>query len=146
MCGGDCDWAPNVNPGEPIEDGLYIGVTVGVIVFRAPGGEIVVHAGEYAFIPMTSRVPERLDAPPSVLIDDNDLRFDANGTPVKAGFDEKLGPRRSPGSTALDPQDRKQGTQSLKVTYVAGASAGAAGSASRLPPCGQDCWRPSGRP
>ncbi len=105
LCSGDCDWAPNVNPGEPIEDGLYIGVTGGVIVFRAPGGEIVVHAGEYAFIPMASRVPERLDAPPSVLIDDNDLRFDANGTPVKTGFDDKLGPRRSPGSSAPDSQE-----------------------------------------
>ncbi len=105
LCSGDCDWAPNVNPGEPIEDGLYIGVTAGVIVFRAPGGEIVVRAGEYAFIPMASRVPERLDAPPSVLIDDNDLRFDANGTPVRAGFDDKLGLRRNPASGAPDSQE-----------------------------------------
>lgn len=50
LCGGDCDWAPNVNPGEPIEDGLYIGVTEGIIIFRAQGGEIIVRAGEYAFI------------------------------------------------------------------------------------------------
>jgi len=110
LCGGDCDWAPNVNPGEPIEDGLYIGVTEGVIDFRAQGGEIVVRAGEYAFIPMASRVPEKLNGPPSVLIDDNDLRFDAGGTATQSGFDSKLGTRRVPDSTApkpgsTDPED-----------------------------------------
>ncbi len=104
LCGGDCDWAPNVNPGEPIEDGLYIGVSEGVIVFRAQGGEIIVRAGEYAFIPMASRVPEKLDAPPSVLIDDNDLRSDADGSAVQSGFDTHLGTRRSPGGSPLETQ------------------------------------------
>ena len=109
LCNGDCQWAPNVNPGDPIEDGLYIGVTEGVIVFRTPVAEIVVHAGEYAFIPMASRVPERLDAPPSVLIDDHDLRFTADGKPARTGFDEKLGTRRSsdpsiPDSQGTDPK------------------------------------------
>jgi hypothetical protein len=99
LCGGDCDWAPNVNPGEPIEDGLYIGVTEGVIVFRAQGGEIVVRAGEYAFIPMATRVPESLDTPPPVLIDDNELRFDADGAKMQSGFDAKLGTRRAPDSS-----------------------------------------------
>ena len=104
LCGGDCDWAPNVNPGEPIEDGLYIGVSEGVIVFRAEGGEIVVRAGEYAFIPMASRVPEKLDSPPSVLIDDNDLRSDVDGSASQSGFDSKLGTRRTPKSSAPDTQ------------------------------------------
>lgn len=104
LCGGDCNWAPNVSPGEPIEDGLYIGVTEGVIVFRAQGGEIVVRAGEYAFIPMASRVPEKLDTPPAVLIDDNDLRFDADGSAMQTGFDAKLGTRRSPDSSAPETQ------------------------------------------
>ena len=124
LCSGDCNWAPNVNPGEPIEDGLYIGVTEGAIMFRAQGGDIVVHAGEYAFIPLSSRVPEKLDVPPTVLIDDNDLRFGANGssarpddddTVSRAGFDSKLGTRRSsasdpsnssdPDSQSTDPKD-----------------------------------------
>jgi hypothetical protein len=103
LCGGDCTWAPNVNPGEPIEDGLYIGVTEGVIDFRAEGGEIVVRAGEYAFIPMASRVPEKLNGPPSVLFDDNDMRFDADSGATQSGFDSKLGTRRSPESTAPKP-------------------------------------------
>jgi hypothetical protein len=100
LCGGDCNWAPNVDPGEPIEDGLYIGVTAGVIEFRAQGGDIVVRAGEYAFIPLGSRAPERLDAPPPVLIDDNDLRYDADGSASQSGFDSKLGTRRSPDASA----------------------------------------------
>ncbi len=106
LCGGDCNWAPNVNPGEPIEDGLYIGVSEGVIVFRAQGGEIVVRAGEYAFIPMASRVPKKLDSPPSVLIDDNDLRSDADGNASQSGFDSKLGTRRTPASSAPETQSK----------------------------------------
>lgn len=105
LCGGDCNWAPNVNPGEPIEDGLYIGVTGGAIVFRAQGGDIVVRAGEYAFIPIGARPPERLDAPPPVLIDDNDLRFDADGSAMQSGFDSKLGTRRSPDASAPKADD-----------------------------------------
>ena len=138
LCRGDCSWAPNVNPGEPIEDGLYIGVTEGAIMFRAQGGDIVVHAGEYAFIPLASRVPEKLDTPPTVLIDDNDLRFDADGssarpgdddTVSRAGFDSKLGTRRSPDSDpsgsgdpdsqSTDPKDAgSQGTPELPVIGI----------------------------
>ena len=98
LCSGDCASAPNVSPGQPIEDGLYIAVTDGAIVFRAQGGEIVVSAGEFAFIPMSTRVPERLDVAPSILIDD-DLRLDADGNANLSGFDSKLGTRRSPDST-----------------------------------------------
>lgn len=107
LCGGDCNWAPNVNPGEPIEDGLYIGVTAGVIAFRAQGGDIVVRAGEYAFIPLGPRAPERLDSPPPVLIDDNDLRFDADGGAPQSGFDSKLGTRRSPDASAPNAEGSK---------------------------------------
>lgn len=117
LCGGDCNWAPNVNPGEPIEDGLYIGVTGGVIEFRAQGGNIVVRAGEYAFVPMGARAPERLDSPPAVLIDDNDLRIDADGSAAQSGFDSKLGIRRSPDGSAPDsdgntPDSSKPGDSS----------------------------------
>lgn len=98
LCGGDCNSAPNVNPGEPIEDGLYIAVTDGAIVFLAQGGEIVVNAGEFAFIPMATRIPEPLDVPPAILIDD-DLNLDADGNATLSGFDSKLGTRRSPDSS-----------------------------------------------
>jgi hypothetical protein len=102
-----------VNPGEPIEDGLYIGVTEGTIVFRAQGGDITARAGEYVFIPMGARAPERLDAPPPVLIDDNDLRFDADGSTVQSGFDSKLSTRRSPEPAApgADDSDSDGSTQ-----------------------------------
>lgn len=98
LCSGDCASAPNVSSGQPIEDGLYIAVTDGAIVFVAQGGEIVVSAGEFAFIPMTSRVPEKLDVPPVILIDD-DLQLDADGNANLSGFDSKLGTRRSPDSS-----------------------------------------------
>ncbi len=62
-------------------------------------------AGEYVFIPMGARAPERLDAPPPVLIDDNDLRFDAGGGTVQSGFDSKLGTRRSPEPAAPGADD-----------------------------------------
>ena len=99
LCVGDC--------GEDVEDGLYIGVTAGAIVFRTTTAEIVVSAGEFAFIPMSTRVPEILDGPPAVLIDDNDLRFDADGSAGRSGFDNKLGTRRSPDSSSAQPQDSK---------------------------------------
>jgi len=113
FCNGDCDWVPGVDPFTPIEDGLYLGVTDGTIFFRNEIMEIELDAGEYAFIPLVSRAPVRLDAPPLVLLDDNDLRFDPNVSPPPvadddgstAGFDSKLGPRREPdgSSSSAEP-------------------------------------------
>jgi len=97
FCNGDCD--------GNAEDGLYIGVTAGAIVFRNPAGEIVVEAGEFAFIPLSSRQPEMLDVPPTLLIDDNDLLFDADADGSRTGFDDRLGARRSAESATLRPQD-----------------------------------------
>lgn len=102
LCSGDC--------GEGTEDGLYIGVTEGAIAFRTATSEIVVRAGEFVFIPMSTRVPEMLDQPPAVLIDDSDLRFDADGNTSKpdsgrSGFDDKLGTRRSPDPNSAQPQE-----------------------------------------
>ncbi len=113
LCGGDCNTAPNVAAGQPIEDGLYIAVTDGAIVFRAQGGEIVVSAGEFAFIPMATRVPEPLDEPPALLIDD-ELQLDADGSTNLSGFDSKLGTRRSPdtnkpGGQSTTPEDGSSG-------------------------------------
>lgn len=116
FCNADCNFVPGVNPNAPIEDGLYLGVTEGEIFFRNENGDIDIQAGEYAFIPLADRVPVPLDAPPPVLIDDNDLRFDADGNPVArqpqpdadeastlSGFDSKLGTRRAPATSAPLP-------------------------------------------
>jgi hypothetical protein len=125
FCNADCNFVPGVNPNAPIEDGLYLGVTDGAIFFRNENADIDLQAGEYAFIPLADRVPVQLDAPPPVLIDDNELRFDADGNLVGqepragdqddgslTGFDSKLGTRREPESgtppaddTAADPAD-----------------------------------------
>ena len=114
FCSADCGWAPGVRPGEPIEDGLYIGVNDGAISFVNEAGEIVLYAGEYAFIPLVSRVPERLDVPPPGLIDFNDLSFDDAGATLqpdddkddtRSGFDSQLATRRSTDTKGTEPDD-----------------------------------------
>lgn len=114
FCNADCNFVPGVNPNAPIEDGLYLGVTEGAIFFRNENADIDIQAGEYAFIPLADRVPVPLSAPPPVLLDDNDLRFDADGNLVGqeprageqddgslTGFDNKLGTRREPDPSAV---------------------------------------------
>lgn len=121
FCNGDCNFVPGVNPNAPIEDGLYLGVTEGAIFFRNENADIDVQAGEYAFIPLADRVPVQLNTAPPVLIDDNDLRFDADGNLVGqqprageqnadalTGFDSKLGTRREPDPNA-PPADGSTG-------------------------------------
>jgi len=112
FCRGDCAWAPGVTPGAPVEDGLYLGVVEGTIWFRTPAETIEVAAGGYAFIPLATQRPEMLDTPPPVLLDDNDLRFQAgqagsrpgdSGREPSAeapGFDSALGTRRGAPATS----------------------------------------------
>ncbi len=110
FCDRDCDWVPGVAAGAPIPDGLYLGVTAGVIVFRTSTATIELKAGEYAFIPLDDPQPQRLDSPPAVLLDDNDLRFDPGSDPSGAirpdddngmrGFNATLGTRRAPQSSS----------------------------------------------
>jgi hypothetical protein len=123
FCNADCNFVPGVNPNAPIEDGLYLGVTEGTIVFRNENGDIQLQAGEYAFIPLADRTPVQMDVPPPVLLDDNDLRFDADGNLVGqeprqeaagsselSGFDNKLGTRRVPESSeSQDSSDAAPG-------------------------------------
>ena len=107
FCNGDCDWVPGVAAGAAIPDGLYLGVTAGVIVFRTATTTIELKAGEYAFIPLDEPEPQRLNSPPAVLLDDNDLRFDPGSDSSGAtrpgddngmrGFNATLGTRRSSG-------------------------------------------------
>jgi hypothetical protein len=110
FCNGDCAWAPGTTSGQPLEDGLYLGVTEGAIVFRNEKGDVEIRAGEFAFIPLADRTLRNLTVPPPVLLDNYDLAPDPDGSAqqrpdgsVPAGFDSKLGTRRSADSSAYDP-------------------------------------------
>ncbi|HSD69162.1 MAG TPA: FecR domain-containing protein, partial [Woeseiaceae bacterium] len=113
-CNGDCGWAPGISAGQPLEDGLYLGVTEGIIVFRNEFGDIEVRAGQFAFIPLSDRRLQQLATPPAVLLDANDLGLDEAGTaqsrpddaPV-TGFDSKLGTRRTPTPAGYEPADEE---------------------------------------
>ncbi len=134
FCNADCNFVPGVNPNAPIEDGLYLSVTEGAIFFRNENADIELQAGEYAFIPLADRIPVPLDVPPPVLIDDNDLRFDANGNLVGqqaepgtdaggslSGFDSKLGTRRAPetgSNTPASPGASPEGDGSIPAQPI----------------------------
>ena len=146
LCIGDCDWAPGVSAGTPVPDGLYIMVTDGTIVFRNEVMNIDVTAGEFVFIPLDTRRPERLDTVPPVFIDTSDVVFDPSrvtpkpqtGAPdqrpdddaAPTGFDAALGTRRAPDSSAPSSSSAQQGdddsgkrdtpTQSIQGTDDAG--------------------------
>ena len=118
LCSGDCNTAPGVTPGAVVPDGLYLMVTEGSIAFSNEVATLVLVAGEFAYIPFDTRQPTRLDAAPAVFIDDTDFRFgddlDGDGIPDPTGFDEALGTRRvpdssAPGTSALDPSNTEQG-------------------------------------
>ena len=97
--------------GAAIPDGLYLGVTEGVIVFRTATTTIELKAGEYAFIPLDNPQPQRLDTPPAILLDENDLRFDpeADDEGNLQGFDSRLGTRRAPPASTAPADGSKSG-------------------------------------
>lgn len=112
FCNGDCTRVPVIPASAPIADGLYLGITAGVIVFRTSTRTIELTAGEYAFIPLDDPEPQRLDEAPAVLLDDNDFRFDAGSKPERGteqsgptGFNTAIGTRRSPDSSAPEQDD-----------------------------------------
>ena len=137
FCNGDCDWVPGVSAGSPIPDGLYLGVTEGVIVFRTSAETIELKAGEYAFIPLDVPEPQRLNSPPAVLLDENDLRFDPGNTQSGAtrpddgsttGFNATLGTRRAPptssaassdGESSEDPNNDDGSAETPKIPTIA---------------------------
>ena len=110
FCLGDCGWAPGVAAGVRIEDGLYLGVTAGIIFFRNETGEFELKAGQFAFVPLSDRKLRRLSVPPAVLLDESDLNRDAGGDPLSppdkaglgSGFDSTLGTRRVPDKDRQD--------------------------------------------
>ncbi len=102
LCSGDCG-------GEP--DGLYVRVSEDSIFFSNEIATVDVNAGEFLFVPLESRKPERLDiAPPVFAADDGSFSFQIEVQPdlspesPPAGFDTKLGTRREPDSSAPEPQ------------------------------------------
>ena len=113
---GNCDTAPGVAPGTTVARGLYIMVSEGTIVFSNELADLELTAGEFAFIPIDSRQPARLDTAPPVFIDDSDFRFVADDGQPPSGFDSKLGLRREaeaglpPESTAPDSSSQDDGS------------------------------------
>lgn len=133
FCRGDCTWAPGASSSEPIEDGLYLGVSAGTIVFRNENGAIDLSAGEFAFIPVTDRRLRELATPPVMFLDENDLlRSDAAGSASggsddgsQKGFDSALGVRRRPeSSSATKPagsdSDEEKGDRETPAQPVIG--------------------------
>lgn len=110
FCNGDC------NP--PVADGLYLYVNDGSISFTTPVETIVLASGDYAFIPLHTPEPQRLDEPPAILLDDNDLRFEPGTSGASGqrpdgsaddgsqagsgatGFNAMLGTRRVPSTSS----------------------------------------------
>ncbi len=112
FCNGDCAWAPGIAPGAPLEDGLYLGVTEGIVVFGNELGDVEVRAGQFIFVPLSDRRPQNLAVPPPVLLDANDLDLAGGAAATSrpadgstAGFDSKLGTRRSPTPADHEPAD-----------------------------------------
>ncbi|MBT8131271.1 MAG: FecR domain-containing protein [Gammaproteobacteria bacterium] len=70
-CAGDCALAANASD-EEIPDGLYVGVTDGVIAISNLSGEYTVGAGEYYYVQDFDSTPVRLPKPPSILGDSAD--------------------------------------------------------------------------
>jgi hypothetical protein len=91
LCTGDC--------GSGVADGLYIGVTEGIVFFRNEFGEIEIKAGEFVFIPLTDRRPRRMKDPPAVLLDEQDLDFDADQVRDPGADDDPSRPPDDDGSS-----------------------------------------------
>ena len=105
---GSCGTAPQ---------GLYIGVSEGVVVFRNEVGSLEIAAGEFAFIPLTTRQPTHMDTTPPVFMDDAQFRFEPDDQ-APSGFDSKLGLRREvepsvppPESTAPESSSQDDGSR-----------------------------------
>ncbi|MBT8135770.1 MAG: FecR domain-containing protein, partial [Gammaproteobacteria bacterium] len=63
LCSGDCA----VPEGEPPPDGLYVGVTDGVVSISNDTGEYTVNPGEYYYVESFESTPVQLPEPPGIL-------------------------------------------------------------------------------
>jgi hypothetical protein len=112
FCVDDCDDAPGVAGGQPIRNGLYLGVYEGRITFSGRGLNFELGAGEFAYVPLLDLPIERLQQPPAVLEGDDagplaDSRTAGSNAPAQAiteprDFGERRGPapELSPSNTA----------------------------------------------
>jgi hypothetical protein len=111
FCRGDCDDAPGQPSGQPIRDGLYLGVYEGRIAFEGRGLAFELGAGEFAFVPLDDVTFERLREPPQLLRQDGAGEFRLAGSgrrnsPESALALREVGDRRSPWET--DPFEQVQ--------------------------------------
>ncbi|MCS6947539.1 MAG: FecR family protein, partial [Steroidobacteraceae bacterium] len=121
FCQGDCDDAPGLTPGQPIPDGLYLGVDEGQILFEGRGLTLLLSSGEFAFIPIDALPLQRFQEPPGWLRGDGAGDFDLGGARARepAAPSERLaaiGNRRSPiggGAAAGDPGSPPGGAPEL---------------------------------
>ena len=108
-CVGDCADAPGTQPGELIDDGLYLGVDEGVITLRSGDTEYQLSAGQFLFIPAGGMPARSLDQPPVWLQQDGagEFRVAGRGSAQPAGETELpgLNERRSPVDADADPDD-----------------------------------------
>ena len=135
-CNSDCIAAP-AGSSTAQDDGLYLGVTTGAIVFRNENGDIELAAGEYAFVPLATRRPERMKVPPPVLLDDTEGDGNTAGRPSPVGFDNRLGSRRLPEVNAAPYDDGDAsdvGADGAKVPLQAIIATDAEGNAIDLTP------------
>ncbi len=104
FCRGDCDDVPGQPLGQPIRDGLYLGVYEGRISFEGRGLAFELAAGEFAFVPLDDVTFERLREPPQLLRRDGAGEFRLAGSgrrnsPESAIALLAFGDRRSPSET-----------------------------------------------
>lgn len=68
-CAGDCELPPGIKTTEPIQDGLYAGVSEGTVAIINNTGEFLLHEGQYAYVRDRNTKPVQLDKKPVALID-----------------------------------------------------------------------------
>ncbi len=108
-CVGDCGDAPGTQPGDVIDDGLYLGVDEGVITLRSGATEYQLTAGQYLFIPAGGMPAQSLDQPPVWLRQDGAGEFRiagrGNAQPASETRLPGVNERRSPADAGADPDD-----------------------------------------
>lgn len=116
FCREDCADAPGLPPGQPIAQGLYIGVDEGRITFNGRGFAFELAAPGLRFVPLEQAQPQELTQPPAFLDGDGAGPLDIAGGVVRTGAGQGAAPgssdfndRRSPLGDALE-KSRLEGT------------------------------------
>lgn len=68
-CAGDCQLPPGIVSFDPIQDGLYLGVSDGTVHIENLTGEYLIYAGEFVYVRDRRSKPVWLPRRPAVLID-----------------------------------------------------------------------------